>query len=221
MVLEAHVSYCSVQWSPPARLSVIHCPSASRLGHRNGGGWGPRIAQFDYHTKIAAATQPVWAWRVEPHTKWLRWKPVGIHRGTLVWIPASGFIRVTGQGSRSKEISKSDAQGKSRLNSVWICARLESARSCEHGFCSKSGQATRWLEAQITDLFDEASGGQYFREMISLSAEAGLPVHAMSPSQHQSARCARASHRAASAVFREPGVSLPPKRHHNQHFVTE
>lgn len=138
--------------------------------------------------------------------------------GTLLRIPASGFIRVTGQGSRSKEISKSDAQGKSRLISVWICARLESARSCEHGFCSESGQATRWLEAPITDLFDEASGGQYSREMISLSAEAGLPVHAMSPSQHQSARCARANHRAASAGFRELGVSLPPKRHHRSTF---
>lgn len=42
VVLEAHVSYCSVHWSPPARLSVIHCPIASRLGHRNGGGRGPQ-----------------------------------------------------------------------------------------------------------------------------------------------------------------------------------
>lgn len=136
----------------------------------------------------------------------------------VVWIPASGFIRVTGQGSRSKKISKSDAQGQSRLISVRICARLESARSCEHGFCSESGQATRWLEAQITDLFDEASGGQYSREMISLSAEAGLPVHAMSPKA-----------RVVSELATEPQVpgsaSWASPYHRNdiidQYFVTE
>lgn len=110
--------------SSTQRHPLSHCKPPE---DRNGGGWGPqdrpgspRIAQFDYHTKIAAATQPVWAWRVEPHTKWLGWKPVGIHRGTLVWIPASVFTRNAGQGSRSKDISKSDAQ-VSRVSFLFGC----------------------------------------------------------------------------------------------------